>query len=1287
MAHVRAEAVVDDDEALPSPVRAFIPRLVLVGAVAAILTLGDPNPALAMVLIGFTGVVLIVTDSRFAFERALEDRHIPSREAWVPILVLLALLGGGYVTGSEFSAVVRGKGDVIVFILSFALVAEGLGRCGFFKFLAFRLTERCHGNTMRLILYLFLLTSILTYFTSNDIVILTMTPIVMSVAYQSRMRNAKLLLLSQFVAANTVSMGLLIGSPTNLILGRATGLDFIEYFILMVVPTFMALLVTFIVITKVHEVIGQHRWGSSSGLMARAFGTWDHAPSYATPQFSEYRTLTLEMRRWLGVFAAAVVLLATVTAIQVSLLWAAIPIAVGSLAFLSHEEVTSGQTSRRARAVARPLAVLPFGIIFFGLAYFTLADGLAHTDWVRDTAVPKVESISQQQTPVASWAAIGASGATVNVINDLPASALAGEVYEQTSFDHPSDKAITLQGTLVGLNTGTYVTPIGALAGLIWFDILRRERRRYARGDAGVSRTIATPTRRDMILYGSMTFVASGLVIGAANFGFVSVLDILLGPIEGPGHFDSTGGRPLMVVLSCSLLVLVPLAFRRLLIRHNVVLSHMADLFVVLTRLRVAASRHRIAFSSAVAGLIFVAAGTLLYWAEDFHATQYGTEPPFHSIGSFMTWLLVFVGSGFDNDHFPKSVLGAALAALLALGSIAAVIFLVKISSADTDETLRTKIAKGEIPTDRIVIFHASDERLGLAHTILRRPGRFVVAIGDPGRSRDLRLSLDADHRDRAAFVDHAHSMSALVREYSLAEASELILMSSSKGEDFENLSLLLEIDRVGYLPGEGDALDAPARLPRVLIESAMADMRDLLDQSVSEVFRQRIRVIHLSERFGEYLLAENHHDPALLNDYYGAPADAADAAATGFELVRDGSHQMVDVWFDVPLDPLADIGHADDAVERRHPWILRQATAVHLRERLVEEGEGQAPILGVIVRAGDRYERLSLVAYSAVSARGRIHGVTVLAAAEPDQVRAAAAVELQDVIVVGSTSLAEQTLATLLEGGATRITHLVHAHARTSAELASHPELTVVPLENEPSVAAQIIERAASETRILLFDDVDDRLLSTERLLEAMSAWRLRLTRGGETPPVLIVQCLGEARREHLQRFMVDEIIDSSWIDRSYFEVLAGVYLDLVVSGHAEPGDAFLTAGGIANQLATYEIHEARGLELQGPLAAPIPVVGLPLAEVAELGNQAMELQGPVIGLARIDVDHASVTLRIVSPLADAIVGPDDLILVAPHLSERRKLARPVRARARWAPLAPRAPGRSAAPTGPATR
>jgi Na+/H+ antiporter NhaD/arsenite permease-like protein len=604
---------------------ANLSRLAVWAVVLAVAGVARPDPALSLMLVALAGVVTIVADGRFRWERAVERAGLPSREAWVPAAMLVVLLALDLVEPDRVVSVVAGDGPVIVFILSFALVAEGLRRSGLIHFLAYRIVERGEANTTRLTLLLFLLSSALTYVTSNDVVILTMTPIVVSVAHQARIRNASLLLLSQFVAANTVSMGLLIGSPTNLILGRALDLHFGEYFVLMLVPSALAVMATFVVVSLVNRLAERGAGtagapdaagaagaaGARRGWRRVLVGGWAFSPTYHPPRFSRYRTVTAEMRWWVAVFGLSVALLVVGTATDTGLLAAGVVIGVVgavSLWRLAPDRPRSRRSRRPRRAgpgseawarrgtwwpLGRPsrswrprvpglVRVLPLGIVPFGLTYFVIADAVADTPFVRGDVGEVVSEHGSGGTPATSWSAILASGALVNTMNDLPAAALSGRVLERAELGSSFDRALVTQGALSGLNIATYVTPVGALAGIIWFEMLRqeRDRRRDARpgdivpeaGEAGGREPadgafeVVIPRRRDLVVYGTATFLAVTLVLGAGNYAAVSLADLAAGWVGDPASGIGLGTPPAQIPLTVGCLVVVGavvVAFRR----------------------------------------------------------------------------------------------------------------------------------------------------------------------------------------------------------------------------------------------------------------------------------------------------------------------------------------------------------------------------------------------------------------------------------------------------------------------------------------------------------------------------------------------------------------------------------------------------------------------------------------------------------------------------------------------------------------------------------------------------
>ena len=94
---------------------------------------------------------------------------------------------------------------------------------------------------------LYFLVAVLTIFTSNDIVILTFTPFICFFCKHAKIR-ALPYLIAEFAAANTWSMMFIIGNPTNIYLGTAAGLTFISYVRVMFLPTIIAGLVELAII-------------------------------------------------------------------------------------------------------------------------------------------------------------------------------------------------------------------------------------------------------------------------------------------------------------------------------------------------------------------------------------------------------------------------------------------------------------------------------------------------------------------------------------------------------------------------------------------------------------------------------------------------------------------------------------------------------------------------------------------------------------------------------------------------------------------------------------------------------------------------------------------------------------------------------------------------------------------------------------------------------------------------------------------------------------------------------
>lgn len=476
--------------------------------------LGIPDPVLILFLT-VVSVLLIVTDQRTSVERRVRQRFGVDRDWWVPAAAFIVAVTTSIVGLPAISTAFREKLDIIVLIFSFGLMSEGLGESGFFRYLAYKIVAICEGNSTRLVLYMFTMTSAVTLFTTNDIVVLVLTPVIVEICFQAGIKNTKPILLSQFVAANTLSMGLLIGSPTNIIISEELAINFFDYLALMILPALVAFGSSFLLITLIIRI--------TESDTSSVFGDLYVQPEYTMPDTIPEPYFTAQMRNWILIFATFVVLVAIVTFVGLSLYWCAIPSMVIALAYWYRADV-------HTEPIVEPIKRLPYGVFFFGMTFFVFAEAFARTPFVDTTVIPTVQMFFAGSPVRASFFGVLGSGIMVNIFNDLPAAALVANVLSRLEFASIVTRTVLVQASLVGLNIGTYVTQVGALAGLIWFNQLRIQRSRQREYFPELADEMTFPERSDLLRYGFAHFVFTGLSVAMFLMFLWVLLTVLIGP-------------------------------------------------------------------------------------------------------------------------------------------------------------------------------------------------------------------------------------------------------------------------------------------------------------------------------------------------------------------------------------------------------------------------------------------------------------------------------------------------------------------------------------------------------------------------------------------------------------------------------------------------------------------------------------------------------------------------------------------------------------------------------------
>ena len=188
---------------------------------------------MASLIIAVVTILLIILSSLFV--PTIKIKNIKIQTYWVVSLIgALLLLIFKEVELNEllnhFTSSKIGPLQILILFISMTILSIFLDEVNFFKYLATLVTNRTKGKQITIFLALYILTSILTVFTSNDIIILTFTPFICYFARHTKI-NPIPYLIAEFIAANTWSMMLIIGNPTNIYIATYFDIDFAGYFI------------------------------------------------------------------------------------------------------------------------------------------------------------------------------------------------------------------------------------------------------------------------------------------------------------------------------------------------------------------------------------------------------------------------------------------------------------------------------------------------------------------------------------------------------------------------------------------------------------------------------------------------------------------------------------------------------------------------------------------------------------------------------------------------------------------------------------------------------------------------------------------------------------------------------------------------------------------------------------------------------------------------------------------------------------------------------------------------
>ena len=329
---------------------------------------------------------------------------------------------------------------ILVLFFSMTVISVYLDELGLFKYLAIKAAKKAGSNQFVLFLILYLLVAVLTIFTSNDVVILTFTPFICFFAKRTKI-NPLPYLIAEFAAANTWSMMFIIGNPTNIYLGTSAGINFIDYFKVMAIPTLVAGVIQL-------------------GIIFLIFFKKLKEPISA--EHEEYKIESkVDLFVGLTILISVLVLLIISNYIHLEMYLISL---LGAGALLVISLFVRLFTKKNWNYLKDSLVRLPYQLIPFILSMFVIVVALSYQG-----ISEYISSFLNNGSPI--WVYGVSSFISANIINNIPMSilfsnllsGLTGQAYLEGVYS-----------SIIGSNIGAIFTPIGALAGIMFSSLLNK---------------------------------------------------------------------------------------------------------------------------------------------------------------------------------------------------------------------------------------------------------------------------------------------------------------------------------------------------------------------------------------------------------------------------------------------------------------------------------------------------------------------------------------------------------------------------------------------------------------------------------------------------------------------------------------------------------------------------------------------------------------------------------------------------------------------------------------------
>lgn len=368
----------------------------------------------------------------------------------IALIAPLALLAVGALSLSDIAEGITADGNmnplkILLLFFSMCLISICLDKAGFFEYCAAKTLKSAAKGQKRLFRNYYFFIALLTVFTSNDIIILAFTPFICYYCKSAKISPLPYIA-AQFAAANTFSLMLIIGNPTNIYIGASLGITFFQYIKYMALPAlaagcaaYAALRITFRKALNAPVITNDIETAKIKNKPAAAISL--AALGLCILFMSASNFINIQMWIVSAVFAAMLCL---------------------SLIIL---KIAGGKKNLYCGVLMPAVKSLPFGIIPFLLSMFAAVLALNKHGVTAQIAalLPAQGNIYGQ---IFGYGFI--SAAACNMLNNIPMSVLFTSV-----INAAGGISAAAYATIIGSNIGAFLSPAGALAGIMLLNLIK----------------------------------------------------------------------------------------------------------------------------------------------------------------------------------------------------------------------------------------------------------------------------------------------------------------------------------------------------------------------------------------------------------------------------------------------------------------------------------------------------------------------------------------------------------------------------------------------------------------------------------------------------------------------------------------------------------------------------------------------------------------------------------------------------------------------------------------------